>query len=258
MEVMAGFIIGFDSDPLDIDRHLIRFIQDSGIPVAMTGLLTALPGSPLYDRFKAEGRLLETGTDREGDNTFQFAFNFKTVQDEAGLIAAYKNVLLQVYGTPKNYFRRVETLFRNLRGRPAARQRLTRRRLSALLRSLLKVPFSRYGWSYGAFLLRTLWRHPERLSLAVRQGIIGVHFHQVTHDRLAAHEFGCFVGAAIERVREAYASGRQEGPKIAAQVLADGRRRLKELPSTVRDEMRALHEELELTLRAYAVSWETT
>jgi len=28
MEVMGGFIIGFDNDPVDIDRHLIQFIQN--------------------------------------------------------------------------------------------------------------------------------------------------------------------------------------------------------------------------------------
>ena len=249
---MAGFIIGFDNDPVDIDRHLVRFIQDSGIPVAMTGLLTALPGSPLYERLKTEGRLLDAAAEQEGNNTFQFSFNFKTLQDAGSLIKAYKNVLLEVYGKPENYFRRVTELYRNLGRQLASSAPLSLRRLRACLRSFLMIPTSKYGWSYGKFLCRTLMRYPARFQDAVRRGIVGLHFHQLTHERVAVHEFNRFVSSGVERVREAHAQGRQEGAKLAAQVLADGRRRLRKLPATVRHEVRALYEELELTLISLA------
>jgi hypothetical protein len=71
---------------------------------------------------------------------------------------------------------------------------------------------------------------------------------------LAIQEFNSFVNSGVERVREAYTQGRQEGVKLAAQVLADGRKRLKKLPGTVRDEMRTLYGELELTLTSLAVA----
>lgn len=257
MEVMAGFIIGFDNDPSDIDRHLVRFIQSSGVPVAMTGLLTAIPGSPLYDRLRTEDRLLETDAEREGNNTFQFAFNFKTVQKPAQLIQAYKNTLREIYAKPENYFRRVEELYRRLGPARTSNPPLTPARSKALVRSLLMIPRSRYGLSYGRFLLRTLRRYPSRFQDAVRHGIIGAHFYQLTRDRLAAHEFNRFVDTAIVRVREAYDRGRHEGPKLAAQALADGRRRLRKLPATVRAEMRELYEELELALDGIAAAWES-
>ena len=38
MEVMAGFIVGFDNDPLDIFERQIDFIRKSAIPLAMVGL----------------------------------------------------------------------------------------------------------------------------------------------------------------------------------------------------------------------------
>jgi hypothetical protein len=252
MEVMAGFIIGFDNDPLDIDRHLIQFIQDSGIPVAMAGLLTAVPASPLYDRFKEENRLLETSATREGNNTFQFGFNFKTVQDPEVLVQAYKNVLLEVYGKPDNYFRRVEMLYETLGGRPLANSPLSAKRVWAFCKSLLMIPTSRYGWSYGRFLLRAIAKYPSRFTDAVRQGIVGLHFYELTHERLAAHEFDGFVRSAIHKVKEAYNRERQEGLKHAAQVLSDARQRLKKLPATVKEEMAALYEELELTLNGLA------
>ncbi|MBW2365649.1 MAG: B12-binding domain-containing radical SAM protein, partial [Deltaproteobacteria bacterium] len=42
IEVMAGFIIGFDTDKEDIFDRQISFIQQTGIPQAMVGLLNAL------------------------------------------------------------------------------------------------------------------------------------------------------------------------------------------------------------------------
>jgi hypothetical protein len=41
IEVMAGFIVGFDSDPDDIFDRQVEFIEASAIPIAMVGLLLA-------------------------------------------------------------------------------------------------------------------------------------------------------------------------------------------------------------------------
>jgi radical SAM superfamily enzyme YgiQ (UPF0313 family) len=67
IDVLAGFIVGFDNDTLATFEQQYRFISRSGIQVAMVGLLTALPRTPLYERLKREGRLIaETA---HGDNT---------------------------------------------------------------------------------------------------------------------------------------------------------------------------------------------
>ena len=67
IDVLAGFIVGFDNDTLDTFERQYRFIMASGIQIAMVGLLTALPRTPLYERLQHERRLLPEG--REGDNT---------------------------------------------------------------------------------------------------------------------------------------------------------------------------------------------
>ncbi len=67
IDVLAGFIIGFDNDALDTFDKQHRFITDAGIQVSMVGLLTALPRTPLYERLQREKRLLP-GIEH-GDNT---------------------------------------------------------------------------------------------------------------------------------------------------------------------------------------------
>ncbi len=58
LQVQAGFIVGFDSDPPSIFDNLIQFIEESGIVVAMVGLLSAPKNSRLHDRLGKEHRLL--------------------------------------------------------------------------------------------------------------------------------------------------------------------------------------------------------
>ena len=46
-----------DSDDESIFEDQYRFIQDNGIVLAMVGMLTAIPKTPLYERLSREGRL---------------------------------------------------------------------------------------------------------------------------------------------------------------------------------------------------------
>ncbi len=61
IDVLAGFIIGFDNDTTKTFDLQYEFIKRSGIQSAMIGLLTAIPKTPLYDRLKKEGRLIADG-----------------------------------------------------------------------------------------------------------------------------------------------------------------------------------------------------
>ncbi len=67
IEVLAGFIVGFDNDTVATFERQYEFILRSGIQTAMIGLLNALPRTPLYERLRAAGRLREQ--DSGGDNT---------------------------------------------------------------------------------------------------------------------------------------------------------------------------------------------
>ena len=52
--VLAGFIVGFDSDDETIFERQRQFIERTAITWAMAGMLQAPPTTPLYDRMKAE------------------------------------------------------------------------------------------------------------------------------------------------------------------------------------------------------------
>lgn len=57
LDISAGFIVGFDNDDESIFEDQFHFIQNNGILLAMVGMLTAVPKTPLYERLRAEGRL---------------------------------------------------------------------------------------------------------------------------------------------------------------------------------------------------------
>ena len=83
LEVMGGFIVGFDSDPRDIFARQFEFIQRTGVVTAMVGLLTALPQTGLYKRLAREGRIL---AETCGNNT-DAALNFLTRLEPEFLLA---------------------------------------------------------------------------------------------------------------------------------------------------------------------------
>src|SRR2546423_5451567 len=106
MEVMAGFIVGFDSDPEDIFERQINFIRESAIPLAMVGLLTALPDTQLWRRLEREGRLLKEST---GNNT-DGSLNFIPQMDTARLIEGYQRILRTIYRSGEYYSRALDCL----------------------------------------------------------------------------------------------------------------------------------------------------
>ncbi len=59
LRVMAGFIIGFDGEKSGAGDRIVRFVEQSTIPIAIFSMLQALPDTALWHRLKKEGRLVE-------------------------------------------------------------------------------------------------------------------------------------------------------------------------------------------------------
>ncbi|MGE5505081.1 MAG: radical SAM protein [Actinomycetota bacterium] len=87
IDVLAGFIVGFDNDTLDTFDKQYSFITQAGIQSAMIGLLMALPRTPLHERMAREGRLRESET--LADNTRPHTNIIPLRMDPAEMAAHY-------------------------------------------------------------------------------------------------------------------------------------------------------------------------
>jgi len=184
MQVMGGFILGFDTDRDDIFDRMVDFIQKSGIPVAMVGLLQAMPGTQLFRRLRREGRILDAG---HGDNTGD-KLNFLPNMDPARLVEGYRSVLRRIYSC-EAYYDRVKLYLSRTQPRPGerlSRQRwLTRGNARAFVTSIVRQGvFSRQRWSYWKFLLTVATRYRHCVGAAMTLAVMGYHL-QVMTDRLS-------------------------------------------------------------------------
>jgi radical SAM superfamily enzyme YgiQ (UPF0313 family) len=99
MFVTAGFIVGFDSEKVSMADAMIELIEAAAIPVAMVGLLYALPNTQLTRRLASEGRLHplpEFVPDGHGDQCTN-GLNFDTLRPRREILQDYRRVLERVY-----------------------------------------------------------------------------------------------------------------------------------------------------------------
>lgn len=181
MEVSAGFVLGFDSDPIDIFERQVRFIQESGIPSAMVSLLTALPGTRLHERLRKEGRL--AGESCGGNNTHDLRLNFVPRMDPGALLDGYRKVLAEIYD-PDRYFARCLDLLRSMKPHRTSARRITVTEIRAFLFSLVRQTFSSYSLSYWKYLVKGLLARPRMLAETVTMAVKGHHFFRMTRDVL--------------------------------------------------------------------------
>jgi radical SAM superfamily enzyme YgiQ (UPF0313 family) len=171
IDVLAGFIVGFDRDtPATFDlQH--DFIVESGIQAAMVGLLTALPHTPLYERLRDEGRL------REGAG----ACNNTRLETNVVPLGMPYEVMIDGY----------RTLYRRLTSDAAIAARI-RHKLRQMQRPVYRSEYSpaeqfgivvrlvtrgvlRGGWSRTiAFAQSVPWLAPRKLPIAIVDWVAGL------------------------------------------------------------------------------------
>ncbi|MEA2063166.1 MAG: DUF4070 domain-containing protein [Gemmatimonadota bacterium] len=172
LQVQAGFIVGFDSDKLDIFSRMSRFINDSGIVASMVGLLNAPPNTRLYNRLIKENRILKNIT---GDNT-DFSMNFLPKMDMQVLVEGYKKIISDIY-RPEAYYKRVRTFLRGYRFRHKFNGGFSSTQLRGLVNSIYKLGIKKgvrkHFWKLMAW---TLIRRPRLMPHAFTMAIYGAHF----------------------------------------------------------------------------------
>lgn len=173
MEVMGGFIIGFDNDPPNIFERQIAFIQSSGVVKAMIGLLNAIPGTKLYQRLQNEGRLIDNCT---GDNC-DGSLNFIPKMDADKIRAGYQAVLDNIY-SPREYYQRVLEFLKEYR--PIRKRRINWLEIKALIRSMIYLGILEKGKIYyWKLFIRALMFHRAAFGEAISSALFGYHFRKL-------------------------------------------------------------------------------
>jgi len=177
MEVMAGFIVGFDNDPLDIFERQIDFIRKSAIPLAMVGLLNALPETQLWKRLEREGRLLGEAS---GNNTV-CTLNFKTRMDPAFLVQGYQTIMQTIY-SPREYYERVLASMKRTAQQFSEPQHYNViNALASLTRVLVRLGvIDSERKEFWRFFTRTLFKHHTRIAESLRLAAMGYHFRKLS------------------------------------------------------------------------------
>lgn len=177
MEVMAGFIVGFDNDPLDIFERQIDFIRKSAIPLAMVGLLNALPDTQLWRRLEREGRLLG---EANGDNT-TCTLNFKTRMDPTFLIHGYQTIMRTIYSPREYYERALDSLRRTTKEIAEPQHYEFLNAIASFTRVLVKLGvLDAERKEFWRFFTKTLIKHRDRLAESLRLAAMGYHFRKLS------------------------------------------------------------------------------
>jgi len=175
IEVLAGFIVGFDSDTSSIFQRQVDFIQQSGIITAMVGLLNAPSRTRLYKRLKKEGRILQTN---DGNNT-NYSINFIPKMNEEELLDGYQSILINIYSS-RAYYTRLKRFLSHFHPRVMNRGRVSKENFMALLRSVFYLGIlDRSRIYYWKIMLWSVFKRPEMIPLAVTYSIYGYHFRKV-------------------------------------------------------------------------------
>jgi radical SAM superfamily enzyme YgiQ (UPF0313 family) len=176
LEVMAGMIVGFDNDDHAIFEEQFRFIQDARIPVSMTGMLNALPKTPLHKRLKEAGRLVAESV---GDQ-FVLTNIVPKSMSSAEMYAGYKGLLERLY-SHRNYRKRVMQLILN-KGEQLENKLVASRQDLAIFARVLWTCMLRASpkraWLTATLLIETMLRRPRAIRDAVTLALIHKHLYE--------------------------------------------------------------------------------
>ncbi|MBI2295997.1 MAG: B12-binding domain-containing radical SAM protein [Betaproteobacteria bacterium] len=210
IDVLGGFIVGFDTDTTRIFDAQLGFIMRSGIQAAMVGLLTALPRTPLYARLEKEGRLRAAAD--SGDNTRPATNIVPKGMSYDELVDGYQRLLAKL-AEDRNIAGRIRTKLKYLRS-PAYRGEYGLRQRLGIVWKLVTRGVLPGGPRRIVNFLRSLpWLAPRKLPIAVMDWIAGLALRDYLLRRFPAP---VKFPAAIDRIVAAMRAA-------VARYAADGR-----------------------------------
>ncbi len=182
ISISAGFILGFDNEKPGTADAMITCIEETGIMLAMVGLLSALPNTQLTRRLMREGRMISASHEllppsegvyrlenvENADNTTG-GVNFVTTRDRIDVYDDYRRVVTAVYD-PGRYMRRVMRTTRMLM--PERRQKPSFAEWKKMAKALIRI-----AW-WMTQNPKTRWHYWENTIRSVFMGLARFEFCQ--------------------------------------------------------------------------------
>ncbi|WP_428275580.1 B12-binding domain-containing radical SAM protein [Candidatus Palauibacter sp.] len=226
MQVQGGFILGLDEDDETAFDAQIDFIQETGIPIALVGLLTALKDTNLWERLEHEGRLLDKPIEINATS-----LNFRPQMDPATLVEGYLRVIGTIYdSTLENYFERCLTLLEHLNPVPHIHKPVSEHALFAGIMGVRRRLTKDQLPAFSRYIAKVSKDHPRMMPLAIRLAASGHHCEKFTRQQTVIREFKEYLDAELATVRDAGpeptpATDAGDGLRQVALDRADARRR---------------------------------
>ncbi len=217
--VLAGFIVGFDSDEEDIFQRQLDFIDLTSITWAMAGVLQAPPTTALHDRMKLEGRLIENS---EAITNFSPP-NFETNLPLPVLLRGLSTLLFGLYEA-KPFFKRALRSLEVWQPRPS--QVPPRLPLLYNLRVLgssmwhqgVRSTYKLEYWKFLYQLVRKFARKPAQLWLGIMVLMSANHFLIYSREVAEQLERECLALEAREAISPRPVRQRNAAAQLAARA----------------------------------------
>jgi radical SAM superfamily enzyme YgiQ (UPF0313 family) len=195
LEVTSGIILGLDTDTADTEERLKDFIELSRIPMLTMNLLQALPKTPLWDRLKRDGRLVE-------NSTLESNIRFLRPYDE--VIGMWRRSIAYAYD-PERLFGRfahqVDVTYGNRLVVPARGQMTFANLKFAVLFALrlifyvgLKADYRRHFWRAAGKAFRRGY-----IDAVLGMGFIAHHLIEFSREALRGEQNASFYSALRKR-----------------------------------------------------------
>ena len=199
--VLAGFIVGFDSDDDTIFERQREFIEQTNITWAMAGVLQAPPTTALYDRMLREGRLHEKS---EAITNFSPP-NFETVLPLPVLLRGLSTLLFGLYEAQPFFRRALRSLEvwspRPSQVPPTLPMAYNLRVLAASMwHQGFRSTYKREYWGFLYQLLTRFARQPAKLWLGFTVLLSAHHFLIYSREVAQTLEQECLAVEARDRL----------------------------------------------------------
>ncbi len=233
IDILAGFIVGFDHDTVETFDKQHRFILDSGIQASMIGLLTAAPKTPLYARLQAEGRIIPGANDADntklGTNVLPKGMSYEE------MLVGYRRLHQRLFAD-RGIAARIANKLRYLR-RPVVGRRHSLGESLGILRRLVVRGLLPGGVGRVWRFVRSLpLGRPRLIPQAVEDWIVGLSMRDYIERHFAepAPEARRLVQRSLQRLERAFRRYREAGAVELDLVLSGARSRAADLSLTLR------------------------